>query len=84
MSSSSSATPASEYTMATATAKFSHGFPALLGLEFLEWEEGRVVVGMQVDDRHLNLGGRVHGGVLATLLDVAGACAGTFCPYPDR
>ena len=53
MSSSSSATPASEYTMATATAKFSHGFPALLGLEFLEWEEGRVVVGMQVDERHL-------------------------------
>lgn len=84
MSSSSNASPASEYTMATATAKFSHGFPALLGLEFLEWEEGRVVVGMQVDDRHLNLGGRVHGGVLATLLDVAGACAGTFCPYPDR
>ena len=79
MSSSSSATPASEYTMATATAKFSHGFPALLGLEFLEWEEGRVVVGMQVDERHLNLGRRVHGGVLATLLDVAGACAGTFC-----
>ena len=84
MSSSSSATPASEYTMATATAKFNHGFPALLGLEFLEWEEGRVVVGMQVDERHLNLGRRVHGGVLATLLDVAGACAGTWCPYPDR
>ena len=84
MSSSSSATPASEYTMATATAKFSHGFPALLGLEFLEWEEGRGGVGMQVDERHLNLGRRVHGGVLATLLDVAGACAGTFCPYPDR
>lgn len=83
-SSSSNASPASEYAMTTATAKFSHGFPALLGLEFLEWEEGRVVVGMRVDDRHLNLGGRVHGGVLATLLDVAGACAGTFCPYPDR
>ena len=39
MSSSSSATPASEYTMATATAKFSHGFPALLGLEFLELQQ---------------------------------------------
>ena len=76
--------PSAPLPLDAANRKFNHGFPALLGLEFLEWEEGRVVVGMQVDDRHLNLGGRVHGGVLATLLDVAGACAGTFCPYPDR
>ena len=64
--------------------EFNHGFPALLGFEFLEWREGRAVLGMQVTDRHLNLAGLIHGGVLATLLDVAGACAGTFFPYPDR
>lgn len=71
-------------TMEAATRKFSHGFPALLGFEFLEWEEGRAVLGLEVTDRHLNLAGLIHGGVLATLLDVAGACAGTWCPYPDR
>ena len=70
--------------MAAATRKFDYGFPALLGFEFLEWEEGRAVLGLRVEPRHLNLADRVHGGVLATLLDVAGACAGTWCPYPDR
>ena len=32
----------------------------------------------------MNLGNVIHGGVLATLMDVAGACAGTYCPYPER
>lgn len=76
--------PAPEYTMAMATRKFSVGFPGLIGFEFLEWEEGRVVLGLNVEERHLNLHGAIHGGVLATLLDVAGACPGTYCPYPDR
>ncbi|MCH2557617.1 MAG: PaaI family thioesterase [Alcanivorax sp.] len=71
-------------TLEAANRKFDHGFPALVGFEFLEWREGRAVLGLQVTDRHLNLAGLIHGGVLATLLDVAGACAGTFCPYPDR
>ena len=76
--------PSKGFSLADANTRFDMGFPSLVGFHFLEWEEGRVVVGMQVDERHLNLGRRVHGGVLATLLDVAGACAGTFCPYPDR
>jgi uncharacterized protein (TIGR00369 family) len=40
------------------------------------------VLGLQIETRHLNLGGVIHGGVLATLMDVAGACAGTWSPDP--
>ncbi|ASK33580.1 phenylacetic acid degradation-related protein [Alcanivorax sp. N3-2A] len=80
----SSLEPVPEYTMAMANEKFSIGFPALIGFEFLEWRDGHVMLGLQVQDRHLNLHGAIHGGVLATLLDIAGACPGTFCPYPGR
>ena len=78
------AVPPSVFSMEDANARFNNGFPALIGLHFLEWEEGRAVLGLQVRQEHLNLGNVIHGGVLATLMDVAGACAGTYCPYPER
>ncbi|HLR17421.1 MAG TPA: PaaI family thioesterase [Alcanivoracaceae bacterium] len=64
------------------SARFASGFPGVVGLRFMEWEEGRVVVGLRIETKHLNLGGTVHGGVLATLIDIAGACAGTYSPDP--
>ncbi|MEU8002333.1 PaaI family thioesterase [Catellatospora sp. NPDC049111] len=47
----------------------------LLGMEGLEAEEGRVVVTMRAQEFHYNPLGGVHGGILATLLDTAAACA---------
>jgi uncharacterized protein (TIGR00369 family) len=48
----------------------------LLGFRFLEAEPGRVVVEMPVRDQAMNLSGNLHGGAIATLVDVAaGACA---------
>lgn len=76
--------PSSEHAIETASRNFSIGFTGMIGFEFLEWEEGRAVLGLDIQERHLNLHGVIHGGVLATLLDVAGACPGTFCPYPGR
>lgn len=69
---------------ARAENKFSVGFHALMGLRFLEWEEGRVVIGVDIQPHHLNVSGHIHGGALATLMDVAGICAGTYCPYVGR
>lgn len=69
--------------LAIVSERFSEGFPALVGFEFLAWQEGQVVLGLTMTPEHLNLGGTVHGGVLATLIDVAGACAGTFSPDPQ-
>lgn len=79
-----SAVPPSAFSMEDANARFNNGFPALVGLHFLEWVEGRAVLGLHVRQEHLNLGGVIHGGVLATLMDVAGACAGTYCSHPGR
>jgi uncharacterized protein (TIGR00369 family) len=46
-----------------------------IGIESLEAEEGRVTVLMTAREYHYNPLGTVHGGVLATLLDTAAACA---------
>ena len=47
------------------------GFKELVGAELSEAEEGRAVVRMRAEDRHLNPGGTVHGGAISTLVDVA-------------
>jgi len=73
-----------ELTMAAATAKYDRGFAIELGFEFLEWGPEHAVVGMQVKEKHLNLAGIIHGGILASLLDISGSAAGAYCPYPDR
>jgi uncharacterized protein (TIGR00369 family) len=41
------------------------------GMEVLEASPGRVTVEMRVEERHLNLQGFVHGGMLAILADTA-------------
>lgn len=47
-------------------------FAETLGLEFGEsGTDGESVVRLDAGDRHLNVGGIVHGGVVATLLDTA-------------
>ena len=42
-----------------------------LGIRLTEWEPDRAVFELVVEPRHLNFAGSVHGGVIATLLDVA-------------
>jgi acyl-CoA thioesterase len=48
-----------------------------LGVEIVALESGYAAVRMEVQDRHLNLFGTVHGGVLFTLADIAFGLAGT-------
>jgi uncharacterized protein (TIGR00369 family) len=47
------------------------GFAGLVGLRVLSGEGGEAVVSCEVGEDHLNVGGTVHGGVIATLVDVA-------------
>ncbi len=47
------------------------GFRELVGTELSSAEEGSAVVEVQAEDRHLNPGGTVHGGVVYTLVDVS-------------
>ncbi|WP_203298980.1 PaaI family thioesterase [Marinobacter sediminum] len=60
------------------------GFHSLLGYGQASWEENEAVIELELQARHLNLGGVIHGGVLTSLLDIAMAQAGTHCPYPGR
>jgi uncharacterized protein (TIGR00369 family) len=46
-----------------------------LGMSGVEAEEGRIVFRLQPQEFHYNPLGTMHGGVLATLLDSAAACA---------
>ena len=56
----------------------------LLGIEPLDWGEGRSRLALTVDEKHLRNLPILHGGVTATLLDSAlGVAANTVAP-PDR
>jgi acyl-coenzyme A thioesterase 13 len=46
-----------------------------IGGEVDKLEEGRVVISLKLDGRHMNPGGVLHGGVLTTLMDEATAHA---------
>lgn len=46
-----------------------HAFLSTIGAESPEGSDGRATLTVDVDDRHLNAAGTVHGGMLATLVD---------------
>lgn len=46
-----------------------HSFLTTIGTAAPEAADGRATLSMDVDDRHLNAAGTVHGGLLATLVD---------------
>jgi uncharacterized protein (TIGR00369 family) len=46
-----------------------HGFLSLVGASAPESEDGTARLVVEVDERHLNPAGTVHGGMLATLVD---------------
>ncbi len=60
------------------------GFAAQTGCRIVAWEDGRAELALDIEPRHLNRGGTVHGGVLATLIDVTGALAGLYTGSADR
>lgn len=57
----------------------SSGFNDLIGFEIEQWRTDYVQLGLTIDLQHRNRSGTLHGGVLATLLDVAGGYSGCFC-----
>src|SRR6266849_2241494 len=60
------------------------GFNVLLGYRLAEWRDDFARLDLALDARHLNRSGVVHGGVLATMLDVALGYAGIFSAEPGR
>ncbi len=51
---------------------------AFLGFKLTEWKEGVARLEMPVRPEHRNTVGYLHGGVIASLLDIAGAVSGSY------
>jgi uncharacterized protein (TIGR00369 family) len=55
------------------------GFRDLLGYHVVDWREGHAEISLDLDQRHMNGMGIVHGGLYATVLDAACGHAATWC-----
>jgi uncharacterized protein (TIGR00369 family) len=60
------------------------GFRNLIGLEAKELSDGFALMELTIGPQHLNSGGSLHGGVLATMIDHTGGIAGCFCTKTGR
>jgi len=60
------------------------GFANLVGYSLLAWEPDYAEVELAVEAKHLNRSGVLHGGVLATLIDVAAGFSGCHCAVPGN
>lgn len=62
----------------------SSPFHELLGLDLVEWRDGFARVICDTGPQHINRSGIVHGGVILSLIDQAGAFAGLWCSVPGN
>ena len=63
---------------------FTRGLNGRLGFKLVEWREGFARVTVDLDERHENRQGGVHGGVTAALIDAATGFCGIYEPDPER
>ena len=60
------------------------GFNNVNGLRIVDWSDGNASLRVDLVPDHLNPLGLVHGGLYATMLDVALAMSGSFRPAPEN
>jgi uncharacterized protein (TIGR00369 family) len=60
------------------------GFNTVVGYRLAEWREDFARLELTLEEKHLNRSGVVHGGVLATMLDVTLGYAGIYAAEPGR
>ena len=64
--------------------EFTRGMNGRLGFELVEWREGYARVTVDLDERHENRQGGIHGGVTAALIDAATGFCGIYDPDPEK
>ena len=52
----------------------------LLGFQLVEWRSGYAVLEVELDDRHKNRQGGLHGGVTASMIDAVTGYCGIYEP----
>tara|TARA_B100001059_G_scaffold232096_1_gene269275 strand:- start:5458 stop:5886 length:429 start_codon:yes stop_codon:yes gene_type:complete len=67
-----------------AIARTVTGFFQELGAELEEYSQGRAVVALTLTQKHMNNASNLHGGVTASLLDIAMGLCGTWAESPDE
>ena len=67
-----------------AASGFTRGLNGRLGFDLVEWREGFARVAVDLDDRHKNRQGGIHGGVTAALIDAATGFCGIYDPDPEK
>lgn len=60
------------------------GFNKMLGFRLADWRDGFARMELDIDERHLNRSGILHGGVLSTLLDATLGYCGIYPLEPNR
>ena len=66
------------------TLEVMRGFGAHVGYRLTAWRDGFAEVTLDLNETHTNRSGLVHGGLLSTLIDVAGGYAGTYSADSPR
>lgn len=64
--------------------KHFDGFAGDIGITMVDWSLDNCTLQIELDQRHINGIGVVHGGVIATLIDVACAHSGIYCTVPGN
>ena len=62
----------------------TRGLNGGLGFRLVEWREGFARVTVDLDERHENRQGGLHGGVTAALIDAATGFCGIYEPDPEK
>ena len=62
----------------------TEGLNGLLGFTLVDWKIGFAQIEVELDERHKNRQGGIHGGVIATLVDAATGFCGVFESDPDK
>ena len=60
------------------------GMNDLLGFQLVEWRSGHAVVEVELDDRHKNRQGGLHGGVTASMVDAVTGYCGIYEPDSSK
>jgi uncharacterized protein (TIGR00369 family) len=62
----------------------TEGLNGELGFRLIDWREGFAQISVDLDHRHKNRQGGLHGGTMATLIDAATGFCGVYEPDPEK